>query len=173
MRGAIIVSILVLILSGCCTQKRCAQKYPPAQSSTEKDTTGTLTQETHQDTDSISYISQDSSWIKLYLECNAQGQVLIRQLDSYKQGKNVSLPQVSVKNNLLTAQCKVDSIEVYNRISKHFKKEFQYKDRIVTKEKTIVKKEMNRFQRFCFWGFWILFPLSLLLSLLLLKSRVL
>ncbi len=168
-----LIFVFIIGLSGCVTQSRCDRKFPPVTSSQAKDTSGVVSTEVIQDKDSASFIPADSSWIKMYLECSASGEVLIKELNSYKGGKNMGIPEVSVKNNVLTAKCKVDSLEVYNRISSHYKAKVEYRDRTRTETKTVRINYLTPFQRLRANLFWVLVPLCLILSFLLLKTRLL
>ena len=141
----------VLLLSGCATEKRCADKYPPVTYSSDSTTKDNNSYE--RDSSFITKMAGDSSWIKLYIECNEHGQALIRQVESYKAGQKVGVPDVSIKGNILTAKCEVDSLEVYNRIKKTFKSEITYRDRKVKETKYINQLTAN--QRRQITGFWI------------------
>lgn len=61
----------------------------------------------------INYNHADSSNIKLLLACDSLNQVYIKELISYKSGKNISIPDVAIKDNILTSNCKIDSFAVY------------------------------------------------------------
>lgn len=128
-RSIIAIGLLVLLMGSCCTEKRCQRLYPPA-GATEHESDSVSVQSR----DSISYIPQDSSWIKAYLECNAKGEVYLRQIAGYEAGKNVKVPQVSVKGNVLTAQCKVDSIAVFNRLYSKYARSNTATVKVYTKE---------------------------------------
>ncbi len=132
MKKLIIFLVSLILVTGCCTQKRCNQKFPPVQS--VNDSSSVTTSESVQEKDSITYLPADSSWLKALLECNAQGQVVMKELQEYKAGKNAGVPQVKLKNNVLTATCKIDSLAVFSHYSNHFKKEVVYRDREVKKE---------------------------------------
>jgi hypothetical protein len=49
----------------------------------------------------------------MLIECNEDGEAMIKQLISYENGSRVQLPGISLNNNILTAECKVDSLKVY------------------------------------------------------------
>lgn len=167
MKNLFMILICLVVLSGCCTQKRCNQKYPPAQSAS--DSSMVTTSESVQEKDSISYLPADSSWLKALLECNEYGQVVMKELQGYKSGKNAGVPQVSVKDNVLTAKCKTDSLAVFNHYSKHFKKEVEYRDRKVTETKYI--NELTKGQKRMITAFWIE-SLILLITGLFLTSKI-
>jgi len=133
--------------------------YPPVQS--VNDSSSVTTNESVQEKDSISYLPADSSWLKALLECNAQGQVVLKELQEYKSGKSANVPQVKVKNNVITATCNVDSIAVFNHYSKHFKNKVEYRDKEV--EKIVRVNYLTGFQKAEIKGFYI--TLVLLLAL--------
>jgi hypothetical protein len=85
----------------------------------------------------------------------------MKQLVSYKNGKNVSVPEVNIKNNMLTAKCKVDSLAVFNHYSKHFKTKVEYRDRKVVETKYI--NQLTAWQKFQTKVFW---PITILLMLI-------
>ena len=157
----LLISLVSLILvTGCCTQQRCNQKFPPVQ--TVNDSSAVTTDESVQEKDSISHLPADSSWLKAFLECNEHGQVIMKELQGYKDGKNVEVPQVSIANNVMTVKCNVDSVAVYNRISKRFKSKIDYKDREVLKEKRV--NYLTPFQTAEIKGFYIASALLLILG---------
>lgn len=63
--------------------------------------------------DSTVVIPPDSAWLKALLECDSTGKVYLRQLLDYRSGEHVKPPAVRVRNNELTASCKVDSFGVF------------------------------------------------------------
>jgi hypothetical protein len=129
LRVTVILSLLVLLLGSCCTQKRCERLYPPAGNQESSHDSVSVS-----DRDSVSYIPQDSSWLKAYLECDAHGKVLLKQIAGYEAGKNVSIPRVSIHDNVLTAECKVDSVEVYNRLYSKYSHSNKTTVKVYTKE---------------------------------------
>lgn len=63
--------------------------------------------------DSTVIIPADSSWLSLLLECDSIGQVRLKELLDYQAGQHVTPPKVSVKNNILRTECRVDSFGVF------------------------------------------------------------
>jgi hypothetical protein len=159
-RKLIIFLVSLILVTGCCTQRRCNQKFPPVQ--TVNDSSAVTTHESVQEKDSISYLPADSSWLKALLECNEHGQVIMKELQGYKDGKNVEVPWAEISNNVLTVKCNVDSVAVYNRISKRFKNKIEYKDREVLKEKRV--NYLTPFQTAEIKGFYIASALLLILG---------
>ena len=162
----IIFLVSLILVTGCCTQKRCNDMYPPVQS--VNDSSSVTTNESVQEKDSISYLPADSSWLIALIECDENGKAVMKELQDYMNGKSVEVPQVKIKGNVLTATCKIDSIAVFNHYSKHFKKEIQYRDREVKKEVRV--NYLTGFQKAEIKGFYIaLFLLLILGSLIVYK----
>ena len=157
-----ILLVSLLLAGGCCTQKRCAQKYPVAQSAS--DSSAVTATESVQEKDSITYLPADSSWLKALVECDTYGNVLFKELQGYKNGKNVEVPMVTVSGNVLTVKCKIDSMAVYNHYVKSVKKETQYRDRKVTETK--YTNILSKWQKTQVLFFWIESALLLLFSFL-------
>lgn len=166
MKHFFIILVSLFLVTGCCTQKRCNQKYPPVQS--VNDSSSVTASESVQEKDSISYLPADSSWLKALLECNEYGQVVMKELQEYKAGKNTGIPQVSVKDNVLTAKCKIDSLAVFNHYSKHFKKEVEYRDRKV--KETLYINELTKGQKRMISAFWIESLVLLIIGLFLISK---
>lgn len=143
--------VSIFLVTGCCSQRRCADKYPPVTSS--NDSSSVTTNESVQEKDSISYLPADSSWLIALIECDENGKAIMKELEAYKAGKNVSVPQVKISNNKLTAACKVDSLAVFNHYLKHFKTEVKYRDREVTREVRV--NYLTPFQKNEIKGFYI------------------
>lgn len=155
--GIFLVSLI--LVTGCCTQKRCNDMYPPVQS--VNDSSSVTTDESVQEKDSLSHLPADSSMLKALLECNEFGQVVFKELQEYKNGKNVEVPVVKLKDNVLTVKCRVDSLAVYTHFSKHVKNKVEFRDREVLKEKRV--NYLTPFQKAEIKGFYI--SLVLLLAL--------
>ena len=100
--------ILTLYLTGC-GSKYCAKRFPPV---TGKDS---ITIERIVERDSLIYLPPDSSWVSMYIECDKQGKAWLRELADYRAGKYTPLPKVVIRDNYLTAECKIDSAAVHAR----------------------------------------------------------
>ncbi len=158
MQRIIIIAILFMLAS-CVTQKRCNEKFPPQVITIQKDSIHYV-QITK---DSISYYS-DSSYIRAYLECDKEGRVFMKELQEYKSGKNLNIPHLSVKNNVMTSTCIVDSMIVYHII----KSRLSTKETI--KEKTVTINVLTPFQKFRCNAFWIESALLLFILFLIFKK---
>ncbi|PKP46807.1 MAG: hypothetical protein CVT94_13410 [Bacteroidetes bacterium HGW-Bacteroidetes-11] len=158
---------LLLIFTGCVSERRCNSKFPPATASS--DSTNSTANTYDSDSTFFTKRAGDSSWIKLYIECNEHGQALIRQVEGYKAGQKVGIPTVTITGNTLTAKCEVDSLEVYNRIKKAFKTEITYRDRKVKETKYI--NQLTTSQRRQITGFWIISSLLIIILSLYIKRQ--
>ncbi len=96
MKPGFLIVLMAALLSGCITQKRCAERYPSAERSTvfiQHDTVTSVK-------DSLIPLPADSGLIKALLECQ-DGKVVVKEILSIKPGKRV-VPFFSVQNNVLT-----------------------------------------------------------------------
>lgn len=65
----------------------------------------------------------DSASLRALIECNDKGQVYLKELIKLQSGKNMKI-NVSIKDNLLSVDVKVDS----NRVYQIFKERYQSRD---------------------------------------------
>lgn len=114
-----------------------------------------------------SVVPADSSIIKLLIECNERGQALVRQVESYRGGNRIGLPEIIIDGNRLTAKCKSDSLAIYNVFKKRFKKEIEYRDRRV--EVTKYTNILTRPQRTMIAGFWVVSAMLVLIAVIYVK----
>jgi len=102
-----LILLLAALLSGCISEKRCAERYPPAERSyvfVQHDTITCVK-------DSLIPLPSDSGLIKALLECQ-DGKVVVKEILDVKPGKRV-VPFFSVQNNVLTTGAKIDSSSIY------------------------------------------------------------
>ena len=102
-----LILLLAALMSGCISEKRCAERYPSAERSTvfiQHDTVTSVK-------DSLIPLPADSGLIKALLECQ-DGKVVVKEILSIKPGKRV-VPFFSVQNNVLTTGAKIDSSSIY------------------------------------------------------------
>jgi len=59
--------------------------------------------------DTVIVTDPDSSYIKILLKCDSLEQVFIESLLEYEGGNKIKPPEVSIKDNVLTAKCKTDT----------------------------------------------------------------
>ena len=102
-----LILLMATLMSGCISEKRCAERYPSAERSTvfiQHDTVTSVK-------DSLIPLPADSGLIKALLECQ-DGKVVVKEILSIKPGKRV-IPFFSVQNNVLTTGAKIDSSSIY------------------------------------------------------------
>jgi nitrate reductase alpha subunit len=161
MRKLLFISILLILVS-CTTQKRCNAKFPPIQ--WVRDSSSNSIREYVEQKDSITYTPADSSVLKALVACNEQGQVVLKELQEYKTGRQVDIPIINLRNNILTAKCTVDSVAVFNRFSKHYKTEVEYSKSDI--EKIVRVNYLTEFQKWEIKGFYIASLLLISIGLL-------
>jgi hypothetical protein len=137
-----LILLLAAMLSGCISQKRCAERYPVAERSmvvVQHDTVTSVK-------DSLIPLPADSGLIKALLECQ-DGKVVVKEILSIKPGKRV-IPFFSVQNNVLTTGAKIDSSSIY----------FSWKETHIREsriESTTIEKlvyKVTGFQTFLIWS---------------------
>lgn len=135
---------MVLLLGMVATISSCGSSQIVAEQHMVKDTVTVTITETLVDT--LFKVLPDSSMIQMLIECDSVGQARLKQIVDYKSGERVKPPTLEIKNNILTAVAKVDSLEIYHT----------YKDKLkeVTKERIEIKtivKEVNKLTRWQRW----------------------
>ena len=63
--------------------------------------------------DTVVSVRPDSSLIRAVLECDSLGQVHIKELTDFKNGQRLRPPDLSIKDNILTATSYLDSLSIY------------------------------------------------------------
>ncbi|MCX6276935.1 MAG: hypothetical protein NT004_02415 [Bacteroidetes bacterium] len=104
--GILFVAILA---TSCITKERCARFYPPQ---TVKSDSVSITV-FEKETDTIFRVTADSSWLKALIECDKKGNATIKNLTDYSSGQRAGLPRINIHDNVLTADCKCDSIKIH------------------------------------------------------------
>lgn len=72
-------------------------------------------------------IGADSSLIRVALVADAQGQIHVQQITEYRAGERMKPPQITIKDNILTARAEVDSatlvLQIKSILEKHYSSE--------------------------------------------------
>jgi len=142
MKPGFLILLLAAMMSGCISEKRCAQRYPVAERSTvfvQHDTVTTVK-------DSLIPLPADSGLIKALLECQ-DGKVVVKEILSIKPGKRV-VPFFSVQNNVLTTGAKIDSNSIYFAWKETHIRESRIESRTI--EKPVYK--VTGLQNFLIWS---------------------
>lgn len=103
------VLFVIMLTTSCITPERCARFYPPQ--ITRIDSVKVTVKERVRDT--VFEVSADSSWLKAWIECDSAGRASIRELIGYRSGLRAQTPRVSLRGNILTADCNCDSIAIH------------------------------------------------------------
>jgi len=142
MKPGLLILLLAALMSGCISQKRCAERYPVAERSTvflQHDTVTSVK-------DSLIPLPADSGLIKALLECQ-DGKVVVKQVLELKPGKRV-VPFFSVQNNVLTTGAKIDSSSIYFAWKETHIRESRIESKTI--EKLVYK--VTGFQNFLIWS---------------------
>ena len=142
MKPGFLILLLAALLSGCISERRCAEKYPPAERSdvfVQHDTVTCVK-------DSLIPLPADSGLIKALLECQ-DGKVVVKEILEVKPGKRV-VPFFSVQNNVLTTGAKIDSNSIYFSWKETHIRESRIESKTI--EKPVYK--VTGYQNFLIWS---------------------
>ena len=168
MKPGFLILLLAALISGCISEKRCAERYPPVERSdifVQHDTVTCVK-------DSLIPLPSDSGLIKALLECQ-DGKVVVKEILEVKPGKRV-VPFFSVQNNVLTTGAKIDSSSIYFAWKETHIREFRIESSII--EKPVYK--VTGLQNFLIWSGGIAWAIIVImvginLILLYLKKKLL
>ena len=142
MYRVILILLIIALLSGCISEKRCAERYPPAERSDiliQHDTVICVK-------DSLIFLPADSGWLKALLECQ-DGKVVVKEILEVKPGKRI-VPFLSLQNNVLTTGAKIDSSLIYFAWKETHIRESRIESRTI--EMPVFK--VTGFQNFLIWS---------------------
>ena len=142
MKPGFLILLLAALMSGCISEKRCAERYPPAERSdvfVQHDTVTCVK-------DSLIPLPADSGLIKALLECQ-DGKVVVKEILEAKPGKRV-VPYFSVQNNVLTTGAKIDSSSIYFAWKETHIRESRIESKTI--EKPVYK--VSGLQNFLIWS---------------------
>jgi hypothetical protein len=142
MKPGLLILLLAALLSGCISEKRCAERYPPAERSdifVQHDTITCIK-------DSLIPLPADSGWLKALLECQ-NGKVVVKEIIDVKPGKRV-VPFFTVQDNVLVAGAKIDSSSIYFAWKETHIRESRIESRTI--EKPVYK--VTGLQNFLIWS---------------------
>ena len=149
-----LILLLAALLSGCISQKRCAERYPVAERSTvfvQHDTVTSVK-------DSLIPLPADSGLIKALLECR-DGKVVVKEILEARPGHHV-VPFINLQNNVLTTGAKVDSSSIYFSWKETHIRDSRVESRTI--EKTVYK--VSGLQNFLIWSGGITWAILLILA---------
>lgn len=153
MKPGFLILLLAALLSGCISEKRCAERYPPTERSdvfVQHDTVTCVK-------DSLIPLPADSGLIRALLECQ-NGKVVIRQIEEIRPGKRV-IPFIDLKSNVLTTGAKIDSSSIYFAWKETHIRESTVQLKVI--EKPVYK--VTGFQNFLIWSGGIAWSILLIL----------
>jgi hypothetical protein len=142
MKPGLLILLLAAVLSGCISEKRCAERYPPAERSdifVQHDTITCVK-------DSLIPLLADSGLIKALLECQ-DGKVVVKEILEVKPGKRV-VPFLTVQNNVLITGAKIDSSSIFFAWKETHIRESKIESRTI--EKPVYK--VTGLQNFLIWS---------------------
>lgn len=87
--------------------------------------------------DTVVVLERDRSMIRALLECDSLGQVQMKRLLEWEAGKRLKPPEVTLKDNVLTATAAVDSTAIYLTLKERL-------ERHVSTRKEVQIVEVNR-----------------------------
>ena len=153
MKPGFLILLLAALMSGCISEKRCAERYPPAERLdvfVQHDTVSCVK-------DSLIPLPADSGLIKALLECQ-DGKVVVKEILEIKPGKRV-VPFFSVQNNVLTTGAKIDSSSIYFAWKETHIRESRIESRTI--EKPVYK--VTGLQNFLIWSGGIAWAIIIIL----------
>lgn len=141
MKKIIVIGIIILF-SGCITQKKCQERYPCTGGTDSIVRTNTV----FIPHDTIIQIPADSSYIEALIDCQGQTAKLM-QIVQYGSGNKVKPPKITMTGNIIRAECKFDSANIaFRYYEKHIDKFEKTSKTVIVKENYITKIQ----------GFWII-----------------
>ena len=148
-----LILLIAILLTGCISEKRCAERYPLAERSDiliQHDTVICVK-------DSLIFLPADSGWLKALLECQ-DGKVVVKEILEVKPGKYV-VPFLSLQNNVLTTGSKIDSSSIYFAWKETHIRESRIESRTI--EMPVFK--VTGFQNFLIWSGGIAWAIMVIL----------
>ena len=152
-KSILLILLLAALLPGCISEKRCSERYPPAQRSdlyVQHDTVTSVK-------DSLIPMPADSGLIKALLECR-DGKVVVKEILEARPGHHV-VPFINLQNNILTTGARVDSSTIYFSWKETHIRESRMESRTI--ETTVYK--VSGFQNFLIWSGGIAWAVLLIL----------
>lgn len=158
MKNLILILTAVILITGC------AKRYQPQ--TVKTDSVFIKQIETVRDT--VIKVKADSSSIQLLIECDSLNEAYLSRLLTYQTGTNSMIPEVIIKDRILTVKCKVDSMAVYSKIKEKYHEQAQVK---IEKE-TVEVNRITKFQKVMMWLGWAFIVCVILGTVLKLKKLI-
>ena len=152
-KSIFLILLMAALLPGCISEKRCSERYPPAEHSDVYILHDTVTRVK----DSLIPMPADSGLIKALLECK-DGKVVVKEILEARPGHHV-VPFINLQNNILTTGARVDSSTIYFSWKETHIRESRMESRTI--ETTVYK--VSGFQNFLIWSGGIAWAVLLIL----------
>lgn len=116
--------------------------------------------------DTTIIIEKDSSLVRALLECDSLNQVRIKEIISYKSGRNISPPVVTIKDNILTSTARTNE----QKLLLYYKD--MYREAILKQSMTISRTvEVNILHWYqkvlmCLGGLFVMYVIILIIKLI-------
>lgn len=140
-----VILALAILLSGCHTTKKVVSS-----TETRKDSVATTIEYRNRivhdsifSTREIFHSVPDSATIQALLECDSTGNVLLRQIEQFKNGKYIN-QNFSITDNRLVIKSKVDSMAIYREFYQRFHKSDDNSNSV--SNTSVSKKENSKYQ---------------------------
>ena len=141
-KSSLLILLLAALLPGCISEKRCSERYPPAEKSEVYVRHDTVTSVK----DSLIPMAADSGLIKALLECR-DGKVVVKEILEARPGHHV-VPFINRQNNVMTTGAKIDSSSIYFSWKETHIRESRIESRTI--EKPVYR--VTSFQNFLIWS---------------------
>lgn len=96
--------------------------------------------------DTVVRLAADSSLLRALVECDSLGQARLRELEEYRAGDRLPPPSVTIRDNILTATARVDSMAIYLTLKDRYSEAVQVEREVVTQ--TVEVNRLTGWQRF-------------------------
>ena len=128
--------IIILILSSCTTERRCNKLFPPKINFSD-----TIYQEVKEILrDTVIAIKEDSVVLSALIECQADGQLLFKQLEAVSAASKHIKAKIIYKDKIINVICKVDSHNVYLTYKQRFEKQINKSNKVEIVDKKYIPK---------------------------------
>lgn len=120
--------------------------------------------------DTFVKIRPDEAVLQAYLECDSNGKVLLKQLLAYEAGERLKPPKIVIRDNVLKAEAKTDSMAVYLALKdRYFERNAGMEREVVRRVEVNVLTGWQKFRIGIGNVILILFPLAVYLKI---KGRI-
>ena len=108
-----LIAILIAFLAISCSRKLA----PPEVAQRDSTVSSSLIEKVR---DTVIVVSPDSSLVLALLECDSLNRVRIKEILSYKSGRDLPPPALSIKNNVLTVQANSNERKLFLQLKDRY-----------------------------------------------------